>query len=391
MGRRKLYALLGLVLVVLAAAVLVLLLGGNDRGPGRVDRAPVTTDPTQGQSTGGSEERIPPEEVLIHYRKWAAFPPNSRPLLPGHTDVLNYRQVYLPAQGMPAVVDGAARKSDYSCRLQPREHTVYEGGTMRVLFYCVSGKERVPVLIRGFELTRRLLEEGVKTQGMTLAAPGTDEAREAGVHAHVFLFKPQVRDWGTLFLSVKFSIPTDALRAEYELKTSFFSSPVAPARFTGQFEEDLRDGSLLIKAQVTVRTPGRYTIEANLMAEERPVGFARTDVRFSTRGLHWVELDYFGKIFHDRGLDGPYRLVGLRGLRHNTAIDPDRLSGNAQEVEKYIQSARTTEPERQYIPPFEKEHLTRPYRVRDFDDREYDSPLKRDRIRLIERLIRENR
>ena len=392
MTHRKLFLLLGGALVVLVGIVLLLLVSPSETGLSNgPKRAPVTVDPTLEFTAGGSQDRIPPEEVLVHYRQWAVFPPDSRPLLPSHTDVLNYKEVHLPPQGMPAVVDGVARRSDYSCRLQPLEHTVYEGGSMRVLFYCLAGKERVAVRITGFELRKRLLDEGTVTQGMTLASPGSADAAGAGSHGQVFVFRPQNRDWGTMFLSVKFTIPGDKHRADYELKTSFFSSPVAPARFTGQFEEDLRDGSLYVKAQLMVKKPGRYTIEANLMAEGRPVAFARRDIRFGNSGLQWVELEYFGKIFHERSSDGPYQLVGLRGLRHNTAIDPDRLSGSPEEVEKYIQSARTTEPERQYIVPYEKTYVTRPYRVADFEDREYDSPLKRERIRLIEGLIRKNR
>ena len=81
-----------------------------------------------------------------------------------------------------------------------------------------------------------------------------------------------------MHLTVNFENEGDESGAKHSLSTHFFSSPVAPARFTGAFREEFREGSLFIAAEVAVTKPGNYTIEANLMdARDEPVAFARAD------------------------------------------------------------------------------------------------------------------
>ncbi len=396
MGKRimnkRILIILGSLTLALIGISFYLLTGGSESPADQAgSKAPMTADPTimPGGTTDQGQLKTSPREVLVHYTNWAKYPPDSRPLLPGHTDVINHERVHLPQQDMAALVDGVIKKSHYACRLQPMRHTVTEGEAMRVQFYCTNEGRRVPVKVASFKLERRLMEKRWPTGGMTVGDSGQKGDSVAGDNIHTFHFKPKRSDWGSMFLDVKFTIPGDPLRAEYELKTSFFSSPVAPAKFTGRVREELRNGSLYLKVELNVRAPGRYTIEGNLMANDGPIAFARRDARLTKRGLTWVELEYFGKIFHDRGFAGPYKLVGLRGKRNNTAIDPDKLNGPPEQVAKYISAAQTTEPERQYMPLWSGKHETRAYQLKDFQDRVYDSEEKRARIKLLRGLIRD--
>ena len=328
---------------------------------------------------------VAPEELLADYKKWSVYPPNSRPLKPNHIDVLNHRMIEVPPQNMPIVKDGNILNSGYACRLQPLTHTVTEGGTMETLFYCQGGegdsvdRSRTGVKIHSYRLTRFQGETEWETAGLELEKKSNNE--------YLFRFKPKTSDWGDMELKVQFEIPGDKSEYRHSLRTHFFSSPVAPARFLTVADERIEKGALVITVELDVKKPGNYTIEANLHAGEGPVAFARQDATLRA-GRNRVELTYFGKIFHDRALSGPYTLKGLRGRRDNDAVDYTKLSGSVEDVNKYLARQNSNEPEREVIPDWQDEYTTEAYRLEVFSPAEYDSPLKQKQIAEYRALVK---
>ncbi len=134
-----------------------------------------------------------------------------------------------------------------------------------------------------------------------------------------------------------------------------------------------------------MKKPGVYTIEANLFAEDEPVGFARAEEKLSS-GLQTIELLYFGKVIRDAGLSGPYRLTGLRGSLNTDVIQAENLAASPAEVERFLNQISDDRPKRMVIPYFTEAYTTQAYSLADFSNREYDSDEKRERLRMLRAL-----
>jgi hypothetical protein len=128
-----------------------------------------------------------------------------------------------------------------------------------------------------------------------------------------------------------------------------------------------RDGSLVITVEVETFEPGLYTFEANLFgaADGHALAFTDHSVRLPA-GRSQVELTFFGRIFHDLGVDGPFVVRDLRGQWRS--------------VDETQDNVRWADP---------REFRTRAYGRADFSPAEWDSPEKRLAIANFETLIAE--
>lgn len=85
-----------------------------------------------------------------------------------------------------------------------------------------------------------------------------------------------------------------------------YSNPAG--RLTGRYRDELRDGSLLVSAEVDVARSGRFHLAATLYSTKgEPVGTAQAAAELQP-GRQWIDLTFYGLIFHDRKVAGPYRL-----------------------------------------------------------------------------------
>lgn len=83
------------------------------------------------------------------------------------------------------------------------------------------------------------------------------------------------------------------------------------AKLTGRYRDELRDGNVVISAEVEVTEPGRFHLAGTVhsLAGE-PIGTAQSAVEL-TPGRHWIDLAFYGLMFHDRQVAGPFRLGSL--------------------------------------------------------------------------------
>ncbi|MCX7633998.1 MAG: hypothetical protein N2Z22_11770 [Turneriella sp.] len=382
-----LYLALGGGLLFLVLLLWFLLSGGSNKNAAteqeRRKKLSSFDDPTLELAEFARNADVPFAKVLADFREWAQYPPDSRPLTASDTDILRHEKIELPMMPMPIVEDNKLKEAIHACVLQAETHTVYEDQTHETQLRCqniASGKFVMPD-IKAVKLTR---SSGIHT----FSAPPPDIVKnDAKTPVSVsFFFKPRPSDWGDMELTVDFTLPDEKTSHVHRLKTHFFSSPQAPAKFTGNFRERLERGSLIISAEIQVRLAGSYRIEANLLADNGdPVAHARTDTKLGG-GTQWVDLLFFGKIFRDRRIPGPYKLTGLRGQQMNLPINPDDLTLPPEQVEKILQNTQQTEPIKRAIIPWLREYRTEAYKLDQFSDAEYDSEFKRERIRELERL-----
>lgn len=131
------------------------------------------------------------------------------------------------------------------------------------------------------------------------------------------------------------------------------------ARLTGRYNDELREGSLVISAEVEVRESGRFHLAGTLysMAGE-PIGTAQAAAEL-TSGRHWIDLSFYGLIFHDRRVAGPYRL-GTLALSTTTRM-PNALNDLVENV-----------------------YVTRPHRLEQLTNRPFNEPRLLDAAARLE-------
>jgi hypothetical protein len=390
---------IGAVIVALVV-VLVVFLSQPAGGPDRAREDAIVrqnSDPTlQYQQSGdggsmvdGAETEVSYEQVLDDYRHWAQYPPDSRPLKANYTDQIEHHWIPLPPRPMPIIgPDGKAKDPQHACLLQPLNHTVTEGQQMEVTLQCraMAGDgagQGAPLEIKNIRLVRYFDEKEYNTE-----QPRVTEGDKANKFTYRLTYVPRKDDWGDMELTVDFVVPAEKEPFTHTLKAHFFSSPVAPAQFRGVVAERIQDGSLIIVAEVNARFAGRYTIEANLFNEDGPVAVARTDARLKA-GPQNVEIQFFGKIFHDQNAPGPYQVVALRGEQDTSPLDPADLNLPPEEVEKMLSTLEATGPQKRTIPTWEGKYTTETYRLEDFSNAEWDSEIKRERMAELKQLAGE--
>ncbi len=403
---KKIVILAGAVTTVLLL-LLIVFLTNNSAGPGLADEDEIvrhSTDPTLEYHQAGDDASLVDgtggevgyAQVLEHYRIWAQYPPDSRPLKASYSDQIEHQWIPLTPQPMPIIApDGKITQPRHSCLLQPLNHTVTEGQQMQVTLRCqgLAGSDSanpsaddspgVSIVVKNFRLVRYFDEKEFNTE-----QPVVTEGDRANDYTYRFTYVPRKDDWGDMELTVDFALPAENEEFTHTMKAHFFSSPIAPARFRGVVSEQIVDGSLVIVVQMNVRYAGRYTIEANLFNEEGPVGISRTDARLAA-GSQTVELQFFGKIFHDQNAPGPYQLVGLRGIQDTGPLDPLDLTKSPEEVNELLAKIESTGPDRRTIPNWEGNYTSGAYRIEDFSNAEWDSPIKRERIARLSLLAGE--
>lgn len=85
-----------------------------------------------------------------------------------------------------------------------------------------------------------------------------------------------------------------------------YSNPAG--RLTGRYRDELRDGSLMIAAEVDVARSARFHLSGTLYSKQgEPIGTAQAATELQA-GRRWIELAFYGLMFHDRQTAGPYRL-----------------------------------------------------------------------------------
>lgn len=296
---------------------------------------------TSSKAPAGRPETIGPVEA---YRRYAVYPPDSRPLAPEQTDLIDWNRRH------------------ESPRTDPDDPEVTALFTAD-RFHLVGDETLSPVLDvrRGGEPAAVQVLEATVSLPDGRAVPYALEPR-GGVFAG--LIRPA--DFGLdapARLAVRVAFDAGAGRREARLFAHYTPEAAVPARFAEVLGDRVADGGLLVEVAVEVETPGLYLIDANLWAAGEPVGWTRVK-RHLDPGRQVVGLRFFGKVIADAGRDGPYTVEQLRGA----LAAPDRMPSTVQ------------------MPPFAGAITTGAYAAADFSAAAWDAPEKRDRLARLRRL-----
>jgi hypothetical protein len=108
-------------------------------------------------------------------------------------------------------------------------------------------------------------------------------------------------------------VTVDAVLTNEELRRAAggfqFSNPAA--RLTGRYTDAVRNGNLVIAAEVEALAPGRVHLSGTLAdALNQPFTTAQTAQNVQP-GKQWLELSFYGLAFHDRQVSGAVNLASI--------------------------------------------------------------------------------
>lgn len=157
-----------------------------------------------------------------------------------------------------------------------------------------------------------------------------------------------------VFVEVRFEAPKGLGPRVFPAVMEYSRLP--NATLTGTYTDAVVDGSLVITADVNATEAGQYRLIGSLYAAgtETAIAVASKQVQLDT-GDGTIPLLYFGKILHDRGIDGPYELryemlfeemVGqesIPGVTVDHAYTTRRYSARDFSAASYVEPAPTFE------------------------------------------------
>ena len=232
-------------------------------------------------------------ETARHYRERARFPRSSNVLTPGQKDPVKDERT--PTQQTRRGPDGSALSVWTSS-------VSVEASKPIDLFARVEGDVAL-------EVSADIVGEASNLVSHVVYADdgrGADRKAGDGVWS-VRLTMPAVLEPE---LAASYMVKVRARLLDGDIRESvggfLYSNPAG--HLTGRYRDELRDGSLVIAAEVDVARSGRLHLAGTLYSMQgEPIGTAQAAAELQP-GRHWIELSFYGLIFHDRKVAGPYRL-----------------------------------------------------------------------------------
>lgn len=353
-----------------------------------------------------------PAEALEYFRKWAKYPPFSRPLVRSQIEEtqpfdgvrFTNRVVITPPSDCQRTAQGEqclkpAVYSDISCEISPQSAISVGQGDFYVYLNCTKfeNPEKTPEIVAKLEIQQTKVEHLLYDKSMEKASSlppvysgddGTNGDAKKGDGIYTILVRPGPNDWGEMYLTVEFTV--NGMR--HREVATWYSTPHVVARFEkAGITHRLADGHLKITVPVIVDRAGFYEFAANLRVEgDESEYIANSANRLELKaGRNLLELTFWGKVIRDRGLDGPYIMTGLRGWRHNGGVTPGMIAAALERGGQLPEPANEKpEPLKEYMEAG-PDYGGMAFQAGDFSNSEWDSDLKKNRIHFLEQMALE--
>jgi len=395
LGKNKtlVIALGGLAVLLLVVVVIVL----TSSGESQEEQEMLSQREYRGPSSQDGSLEMSSEDLadeLERYKKWAQYPPYARPLLAGQVDLLDpYNPtrppvgvIVSPAAGCEKTEDGLPRCtqkavfSDVKCDLTPQSAISLGKADFRIELRCFNNEGNVAVSDLKVRVYRNLFRQDIPSlPPVAVGDTGSDGDMKAGDMVYTILVRPTEKDWGMMYAEIDAMVKGH----RHNQRAAWFSTPHKVLEFRQGVRDALDNGHLVVSVPVQVIKPGFYHIDANLVQdnpEKTPVAYVSFEGELEA-GAQTVNLQFWGKIIKDKGLDGPYLVTQLRAKRNNEPITPamlKRMHDSGQEIPE----PNYTEPLEEYAGMTET-YRTQPYEARNFSSAEWDSPEKAGRLEML--------
>lgn len=352
-----------------------------------------------------------PQGSLSIYKDYTKYPPDSRPLNTSNWDLLH--PWLTETSSLPMIPTKVARQMDSlrTAGLPPDE-----------AWRSVA----LPPLPRyQFEMNKTILagtQDELKARLTVTPAPGSnaplrihitqseligDEAFgsphlgavpftcNAGEPICTFQWKApsaQTKYWGTLELTVTIAVENTA--DDFVIRQPFYSSPNVAGKFTGQFQERIDNGSLVIEAGVQVQKRMACFVSANLFSADKEIPTHHAERRMIVDpSMKTIAFIFFGKIFRDSGHEGAFLLQDLKAQCENLAYPPEWFMDSAAhqvELQAFQNNPPATrEPTRIYFAFNNFTYTTRRYAGATFSSQEWQSPESARKLNALKNAAQE--
>lgn len=303
------------------------------------------------------------EERLASYRKFAQYPPGSRPASE-HPDQMH--PLAPVVRNLPLTARGVASE-DIRVQLGQDRRELVGDEAVRLWVRCEDSLGKVlPCRVEQAELLVPPGSEGAPSPAPVTFSDdgrgGDDQSGDGTLTARVVPSQLGFsRHHGTLRVQTTITIEKERGAAFFD----FLYTDAAPARFTGAVKESLGGGSLLFSVGLQVMKPGRYFVIARVDdANQKPFAYLEWDGPLSA-GEQTVPLTVFGKLLRDGRPAMPLALRDVEGYLFFEDTMPDRahlprLAGVVHKTEVYSlaefsEQEWDSEQKRRYVTEYEKD------------------------------------
>jgi hypothetical protein len=327
---------------------------------GREPPAPDTPSPPKLTLGGPTEERL--ERNLDEYKKVAVYPPWSRAFTDGTKYLLTWNK---PATQDLPMDDTPGKETSYHFDAD-RAHVAYGDALTSWIEVWKDGdpQHRLPVTVEDAWVNGTAGPKTGRLFKLSYHDDGQDGDEVAGDGRYSNRFVPSQVAALKQATQVQLSAVVSREGVRRVFVREFTYAPRSVADVLG-VSDSVRGGSLVVTLDVDVHDAGTYDFEANLVSGNgaSAIGYSQLNYRLSA-GRQNVDLVFFGRMFAEVGLDGPYQVRDIRGLLLS-------LDGG----EHNIPFSRPTP------------YVTKPWRHGEFSPAEWDDDEKRQRIANMERAI----
>lgn len=256
-------------------------------------------------------------EAAAEYRARADLPDHVRALLPGDPEPIKARREIFPSTRRgpggddPALsvwTSGLSFEVDDTALVYARLHQLKSQ----------SGDGPLAALRREQPIAAEVSGEVLNADGETLGAlvfrddgKGGDRIAGDGLYTAAYALpeahQPAAGKAENLMLKVR-AVMADGNERRH-VGGLLYSHPGAV--LTGRYRDELRDGNLVVLAELEVKTEGRYQLAGSLaIPDGRPIAYAQ-GAEWLTPGRHWMALDYHGLLFHKAAAAGVFSLAAV--------------------------------------------------------------------------------
>ncbi|NJD69214.1 MAG: hypothetical protein FIA90_11300 [candidate division NC10 bacterium] len=319
---------------------------------------PGMVGPLPGVSTG------PPDmagESARNYRERARYPQDSYPLPVGYPDPVRSDAIPWPRK-IPTLDPTAPVITEWGAQV-----SFQYPAPVDLFLSLTPGKDATPrsEVARARSIKGEIVNQTGEVIGIIdYHDDGVtpDERAGDGVYAARFIVpEAQVPD-----LADSFNVRIEVAMADGTVERfgSHFTYSNPHARVTGRYRDAVQQGSLVISAEIEVWRKGRFHLAGTVASKKgEPIGYAQTAAELEP-GRHWLNLQFYGLMFHDRKVAGPYKLASVV-LRTTTPVR-DAIVGPDIGV------------------PVLDAHVTHPYRLEEMTTEPFNEPDLLDAARRLE-------
>ena len=311
--------------------------------------------------------------VLKLHKEWSKFPPNSRPIDDGAVDLIHPNFIEEPLNN--AVFrdeSGNIHQANFKCRFQPKKHLLtHRDKTLSLIFYCLDSLGEIyDVDVTAITGTGKNPNESwtIDQKNISFERGMVENYELSEVSGWKIEYKKTSGQWGDIRLTINYLDESE--ERNFSLSKSFLITDRSVGEFTNIFKEKIKNGSLIIEAEVEIYEAGWYQFDANLKNDEGYIAASSYEKKLK-KGKHTVPFLFFGRLFHIKSADGPYLMTGTRGARISSPVD-DALTLPPDQFRHAVDNAVYDNPPVEPIPSA-KVYQTEYYDFERFSSREYQS------------------